>query len=129
RRPGPAGAAPRRPARCVRRTACPPGHARWRPAPRAGRASRRGPGAPRSPAVGQGATLVVARRGLDAHDRPLVQLVEGRRTDVGRRRTDARRDLVEQVLDTWAPGVEVHPRVRDALLVQGLARALERGPA
>src|SRR5690606_29548358 len=57
------------------------------------------------------------------------ELGEARGARVGRGAAQARRDLVEQVLDARTLGVEEHAAGADALLVESLARALERRPA
>ena len=85
-----------------------------------------------SPAGRQRAPLVEARCRLDADDRALVELRERRGAGVRAGGADARADLVDEVLDAGPLGVEVHPRRRDALLVEALAgavvRRLRRGP-
>src|SRR4029079_18906499 len=78
-----------------------------------------------SPAAGQGLSLVVPGPGLHSDDRTLVQLLEGPGADVGAGAAHAGGDLVEQVLDAGAGRVDQHPRARDALLEQALARPVE----
>src|SRR5690606_41258846 len=82
-----------------------------------------------SPARRERAALLVARGRLDADDRALGELGEARGARVGRGAAQARRDLVEQVLDARTLGVEEHAAGADALLVEALTRALERRPA
>src|SRR4051812_49038710 len=79
-----------------------------------------------SPARRQRAALLEARTRLDADHGPLRELRQAGRTRVRAGAAHARCDVVEQVLHTRAAGVEVHPRGRDALLEQALARAVER---
>src|SRR6478609_417472 len=79
-----------------------------------------------SPRLLERAALVEAGGGLDAHERTLAELREVGRTGVGAGRPDAGADLVDEVLDAGAVGVEVHPGGRDALFVEALAGAVVR---
>src|SRR5690606_28838166 len=76
------------------------------------------------PARGQGASLGETGRGLDTDDGALVELLQCRRARVGARRPHTRGDRVDEVLDAGPGRVEGHPRRRDALLEQALARPL-----
>src|SRR3954447_7234279 len=86
----------------------------------------------RSPAGRERAALLETGAGLHADDGALGELLQGGRARVGAGAAHARRDVVEQVLDAGSLRVEVHPRGRDPLLEERLARAVEaavtRGP-
>ena len=82
-----------------------------------------------SPAGVERPALGVARRGLHADHRALVQLLERCRAGVGAGRAHAGGDRVDEVLDARTGRVEVLPSGRDALLEQRLAGAVERALA
>ena len=62
---------------------------------------------------------------LDSEDRLLVQFGQVGRPDVGAGAAHPRRDVVEQILDAAAFGIQRHPGGGDALLEQRLAGPLE----
>ena len=70
-----------------------------------------------------------ARRGLDADDGAIGELVERAGARVGAGRADARADPVEHVLHARALRVQPLARRRDALLEQRLARPVEAAVA
>ena len=72
-----------------------------------------------------GSALGEARHRLDADRRPLGELGHRARAHVGGGAPHPRADAVEQVLDPGPLRVQQLPRGRDALLEQGLARAVE----
>src|SRR5687767_8696371 len=73
------------------------------------------------------APLVVAGRALDADDGAGVELPDGPCARVGERAAYAGDDLVEDVLDAGALGVEEHPARGDALLEERRAGPVEGG--
>ena len=78
-----------------------------------------------SPAAGKRASLGESSGRLDADDGAVGELLEVVGAGVRAGRADARADLVDEVLDARAFGVEEHPRGRDALLVERLAGPVE----
>lgn len=68
---------------------------------------------------------MVAGSRLDADHGTFVELRQVGCTGVGAARPDTGADLVDEVLDTGALRVEIHPRGGDALLVEALARPVE----
>src|SRR3954462_2993188 len=81
----------------------------------------------RSPADVQRLALRVARGALHADQRPIVELLQRPRARVGTGAPEPGDDRVQQVLDTGRLRVDIHPRGRDPLLEQRLARTVERG--
>src|SRR5450755_394120 len=78
-----------------------------------------------SPAGRQRHSLRVARGSLNSDHRSLMQFVQVTRASIGTRAAQSRGYRVNQVLDTRALRVQVHPGGRYALLEQLLASPLE----
>src|ERR1700744_537793 len=89
------------------------------------RPTRSPPPRPSSPTQRQRMPLGEAGRRLHTHDRPLVQLRQGGGADVGAGAPHARGDVVDQVLDAAAVGVQPHPRRRNAFFEQRFAGPIE----
>src|SRR5699024_9552933 len=94
--------------------------------PRQGSTRGARPGRPASPAGREGAPLREARRRLDAEYGVVPQLVQRAGAGVGAGAAHAGADVVDDVLDAGALGVQAHPRGGDALFELRLQRAVER---
>ena len=95
---------------------------RWSGSGRTG-SSTRGLGStrPSSPARAERPALFVSGRALDADHGPILELDDVRGSCVGACAPHPGHDLVDDVLDPWSLGIDVHPRRADALLEELLA--------